>query len=99
MVTPHIILFMDINCGGNHTHVCESQPYIGGQYNDQTSSFVILAGNWKFFKDAGANGQPGENQMGPNGGVTLGPGVYNWIEAANCLGAGTNDQLSAVQSV
>ncbi len=99
MAIPHIILFADQNCSGAHTHVCEGLYYIGDYFNDETSSFVILSGNWIFFKDAGTPNQPGENQMGPNGGVTLGPGVYNWIEAASCLGAGTNDQLSALKPV
>ncbi len=75
-------------------HVCEGLSYIGDYFNDVTSSFIILAGNWQFFIDAGF-----ENQMGPGGGKTLGPGVYNWIEATTALGPGTNDRLSSLKPV
>jgi hypothetical protein len=91
---PHIILFADANCSGNHTHVCETMSYIGDYFNDVTSSFVILEGNWQFFVDANFAGQ-----MGPGAGKTLGPGVYNWIEDASALGPQTNDRLSSLKSV
>lgn len=94
MAIPHIILFADKNCSGNHTHVCESLSYIGGYFNDVTSSFIILEGNWEFFVDAGFAGQ-----MGPGKGKTLGPGVYNWIEDPGCLGSQTNDRLSSLKPV
>jgi hypothetical protein len=93
MAIPHVILFADANCAGNHTHVCEAQSFISW-FNDVTSSFVILEGRWNFFVDANF-----ENQMGPGGGRTLGPGVYNWIEDPNVLGPGTNDRLSSLKPV
>ena len=49
MATPHIILFEDVNCIGNHMHVCEGYKYPGSAFNDKTTSFVILEGNWEFF--------------------------------------------------
>jgi hypothetical protein len=94
MALPHIILFAQVNCSGIHTHVCESLSYIGDYFNDVTSSFVILEGNWQFFVDAGFAGQ-----MGADGGKTLGPGVYNWIEDNGALGPQTNDRLSSLKSV
>jgi hypothetical protein len=39
----------------------------------------------------------GDFAQGESG--TLGPGIYNWIEASNCLGGGTNDALSSLQPV
>ena len=94
MAIPEVILFADINCGGAHTHVCEGLSYIGDYFNDVTSSFIVLEGNWQFFVDAGFAGQ-----MGAGGGKTLGPGVYNWIEANTCLGPQTNDRLSSLKPV
>ena len=93
MAIPQIILFADANCAGNHTHVCEPQSFISW-FNDITSSFVILEGNRQFFVDANY-----ESQMGPGGGRTLGPGVYNWIEDQGTLGPGTNDKLSSLKPV
>jgi hypothetical protein len=92
MAIPHIILFADANCGGNHTHVCEGLSYIGDYFNDVTSSFIILEGHWTFFVDANFAGQ-----MGPGGGKVLGPGVYNWIQDNGALGPQTNDRLSSLK--
>ena len=82
-MASHIILFADVNCTGEHMHVFMNFPYLHN-FNDKTSSFVILEGNWQFFLDANWVGQ-----MGTGSGATLGPGVYPWIE--NALGPGTND--------
>ena len=90
-MVAQVILFADANCSGNHTHVYESQAFISW-FNDVTSSFVVLEGNWEFFVDADFVGQ-----MGPGGGIILGPGVYNSIEAA--LGPNTNDRLSSLRLV
>ena len=97
MATPHIILFADLNCGGQHTHVCEGLTFIGSYFNDITSSFVILEGNWQFFEDANFVNQMGNFSAGHSG--TLGPGIYNWIEDPNALGSGTNDRLSSLKPV
>lgn len=90
---PHIILFADINCSGQHTHVCEDENFVGDAINDKTSSFVILEGNWAFFKDANFQGQ-----LGAGGRKVLGPGVYNWIEDPSALDAGSNDSLSSLRT-
>lgn len=89
----HIILFHDTNCSGSHKHVCESKDHLS-DFNDCTSSFIILAGNWKFFIDGDFVGQ-----MGPGGGRVLGPGIYNRIEDDAALGPGTNDRLSSLKAV
>lgn len=94
MSTPHVILFADANCSGAHTHVCEAESFVGSAFNDVVSSFIILEGKWQFFVDANF-----ANQMGPGRGATLGPGVYNWIEAHNALGPDTNDSMSSLKPV
>jgi len=102
MATPHIILFADGNCGGNHTHVCEALSYIGDYFNDVTSSFIILEGSWQFFADANFETQMISitSDVGFEGATgTLGPGVYNWIEDVNTLGPNTNDRLSSLKPV
>ena len=48
MAIPHIILFADANCGGNHTHVCESMLFIG-EFNDVTAYMnAVGIKRWKF---------------------------------------------------
>jgi hypothetical protein len=46
-----LILFADKNFEGAHKHVFRSQPYLGDAFNDLTSSFIVLSGAWKFYKD------------------------------------------------
>ena len=104
MPIAHIILFKDASCSGPHTHVCVDQTNFKVQnnglnhgwyltdFNDVTSSFIILEGTWAFFADWHF-----ESQMGPGGAVVLGPGVYNWIEDGGCLGPNTNDRLSSLK--
>ena len=90
MAIPHIVLYKDAQFLGDHTHFFESMSYVGDDFNDQTSSFVILEGQWTFFFDA--------NWQTPMAvGRILGPGRYAFIEDESCLGAGTNDQLSSLR--
>jgi Beta/Gamma crystallin len=96
MALPEIVLFADVNCTGDHTHVFETKAYIGENFNDKVSSFVILEGYWTFFADA-EFGRPMGLKAPPGG--TLGPGIYNSIEAFTALGPGTNDQLSSLRHV
>ena len=92
MALPHIILFKDETCRGEHWHVFQAQFFIDA--NDAVSSFIILEGHWQFFVDANFR-----NQMGPGHGVTLGPGIYNRIDAQSALGWSANDQLSSLKPV
>ena len=92
MALPHIILFENVYCSGAHTHVVGGErKHLGNEWNDRVSSFYIVEGNWEFFADVDFQGQMG------GAGRTLGPGVYNWIEAA--LGPGTNDRLTSLRPV
>ena len=81
-------------------HVCEALEYIGDAFNDVTSSFIILEGNWRFYRDANFQNQMMDpfNELNiPATQGILGPGVYNWIEDRNALGPNTNDQLSSLK--
>jgi hypothetical protein len=53
-------------------------------FNDKISSFVIVSGQWQFFRDI--------NYTGPASGV-YGPGVYNWVESVGI----PNDSISSVR--
>lgn len=97
-----IILYADVNFGGQHTHLFETTPdftqlYLAGArttpqddltWNDQVSSFVIVSGVWQFFKDANFKAPLGN----PDG---LGPGLYRWVEAVGI----DNDALSSIRLV
>lgn len=95
-----IILYVDSNFGGLHTHMFQStsdftQVALGGKgsgingnWNDQVSSFVIVSGVWQFFVDV----QFGRQQGAPQG---LGPGLYSFVEDFGI----DNDALSSIQLV
>lgn len=87
----------DSNCCGDHMHIIgQGFSYIGSDFNDCISSFVILGGNWMFFKDTNFNtGLP--LSWNPGWAVSIGPGVYNSIEAI--LGPGSNDCISSLLPV
>ena len=100
MAQPHLIIYVDENFGGLHTHIFESTSDftqiqlggsgsgINGNWNDKTSSFVIVSGIWLFFKDINYGPAPS-----PSNG--LGPGVYSWVENFGIA----NDTLSSVQCI
>jgi hypothetical protein len=87
MAVPHIILFSDAGFHGAHKHVSETTFFLD-DFNDVLSSFIILEGTWKFFENAGWDGQ-----TGPDGG--LGPGVYPWVGNVGIA----NDAVSSLQLV
>jgi hypothetical protein len=98
MLKPELLMYVDINFGGLHTHLFGNTPDftqlalggagsgIAGNWNDKVSSFVVQSGRWQFFRDV--------NYVVPIGPV-FGPGIYNWVEA---VGVG-NDQVSSVKVV
>jgi hypothetical protein len=75
-----ILLFEDSDFGGKSIDIQTASPDLGGfkegSFNDRVSSFVILSGNWSFYRDvkfAGPflyGGQP----------MVLKPGTYNRVE-------------------
>jgi len=93
-----LIIYVDANFGGLHTHIFESTPDftrlalggvgigVGGNWNDKVSSFVIVSGRWQFFKDINFHFEQGG---------TLGPGLYPFVEEFGI----DNDSLSSVKLV
>ena len=83
---PQLILFENANLQGRHKHVYRSESFLE-DFNDLTSSFVILEGQWDFFIDANFDGE--------TGGRTFGPGIYAWV---GDLGV-ANNAISSVRLV
>ncbi len=93
-----LIIYVDENFSGLHTHLFESTADfqklalggvgsgINGNWNDKTSSFVIVSGQWTFFKDI--------NFQFQQGGV-LGPGLYSFVQNFGI----DNDAISSVSVV
>ena len=100
MAQPQLIIYVDAEFGGLHTHLFEStadftklalggvDSGIGGDWNDKTSSFVIVSGVWQFFKDINFSPAP----LPPQG---LGPGLYHFTEVFGI----DNDSLSSVRLI
>jgi hypothetical protein len=100
MAQPHLIIYVDANFSGLHTHLFENTANftqialggvgsgIGGDWNDKTSSFVIVSGIWQFFKDINFSPAP----LPPGG---LGPGLYSFVENFGI----DNDSLSSVKVI
>jgi len=81
-----IILFEHINFEGAHRHLFVSDDDLGSAYdnfNDITSSFVVVSGEWQFSRDA--------NYGGPDSTI-FGPGLYDWVENVGV----PNDSISSV---
>jgi hypothetical protein len=76
-----VTLFADRNFSGWHTHVFESVSDLrqintigsgmisgnvqGGNWNDKVSSFVVISGEWRFFKDTNFQNQYGKEDLTP----------------------------------
>jgi hypothetical protein len=102
-----IILYVDSNFGGLHTHLWGTEQHFtqiallgsgvgNGDWNDKVSSFVIVSGFWTFFKDEGLQTQQGigHNASGfPSG--TFGPGQYSFVQDWGI----DNDALSSIRLV
>jgi hypothetical protein len=94
MPIAQVVLFEHANFEGAQKEVFGENPNLNTAednfFNDKTSSFVIVEGQWEFFDDWNYIGK-----LGP----TLGPGRYAWVEAPDALGPGSNDQISSLRSV
>ncbi|MEH2378317.1 MAG: beta/gamma crystallin-related protein [Nostoc sp.] len=69
---PDVILYRDAGAGGANplavnASIGDGLNYVGNDFNDVTSSFVIQRGTWSFYRDANYGGYEG----------TYGPGVYS----------------------
>jgi hypothetical protein len=71
-----IILFEDENFCGRSIDIVQRHPDLSahksGNFNDCTSSFVILSGNWNFFQNAGFD----KPILHDEEALVLGPGSY-----------------------
>ena len=71
----HLIIFKHRDFRGEHRHIFGHEGNLNHSedrgMNDQLSSFVVISGNWRFFRHA--------NFVEPVGGQTFGPGEYSWV--------------------
>ncbi|MEH2361747.1 beta/gamma crystallin-related protein [Nostoc sp.] len=83
---PDIILYRDGGFGGGNplavnASIGDGVNNVGPDFNDVTSSFVIIRGTWQFYKD--------ENYRGYEG--SYGPGVYSSLP-----GGIVNDDITSL---
>jgi hypothetical protein len=103
-----IILYVDENFGGLHTHLWGNTARFtqvalfgtgvsgNGSWNDVVSSFVIQSGYWQFFKDENFETQQGKGNNAPGlPAGTFGPGEYSWVQDWGI----DNDALSSIRLV
>lgn len=85
----HVILFRDRNFAGAHKHVFGPNPNLASDrrepWDNQTSSIVVLGGQWVFYRDPDYQFVDG----------TLGPGLYPWVEAVGIK----NDDISSLRPI
>ncbi len=85
----HIIIFQHTNFRGQHRHIFDEEGNLNhsddGSLNDKISSFVILEGEWQFFRHA--------NFVVPYA-KKLGPGRYSRVADHGI----ENDQVSSLKS-
>ena len=117
MIMAEIILYVDGQFGGLHIHLSTTTTDftqlalggvgsgVGGNWNDKVSSFKIISGTWRFFRDVALH----DAFTSPNGNpIQLGhtsPGTPNALNSNHAapgefpvLPAGfDNDQLSSVE--
>lgn len=88
-MVPQMIVFSERGLQGRHWHIFGDVPNIGEvslTWDDNISSFVVLAGQWQFYRD--------RCFQTPVGGL-FGPGVY---PALSDVGV-PNDAISSIQLV
>lgn len=91
---PHrdeqIIIFKHRDFRGEHRHIFGHEANLNDasdpSLNDQMSSFVVLSGNWRFFRHS--------NFVGPVGSQTFGPGEYASVADFGL----PNDAISSMRS-
>jgi len=83
-----IVLYWDHHFEGGHKHVFRSLPYVGDDWNDQTSSFAVLGGAWALYKDS---------NFGTAMGGVFAPRIrgYGWVEDYEVH----NDAVSSLELV
>ncbi|MDZ8263329.1 beta/gamma crystallin-related protein [Nostoc sp. ChiQUE01b] len=86
---PDVILYRDVQFAGSNPLRVNASPgdglrYVGNDFNDLTSSLVIIRGTWAFYRDANFTTYQ----------TTLGPGIYS-IPPSGIA----NDSLSSLYRV
>ncbi|MCJ7729091.1 MAG: beta/gamma crystallin family protein [Sedimentisphaerales bacterium] len=86
----HIVVFQHADFRGHHRHIFGWEKNLNHPsdftLNDQISSFVVVSGTWKFYRDANF-----EVSLGGE----FGPGAYRWVQAVGV----NNDQISSLRIV
>jgi Beta/Gamma crystallin len=82
---PEVIVYQDINFGGEHFDATNNIPYVGNYWNDKISSIKVKSGTWRFYQDANYGGSYWD----------LGPGDYSWVEDVGI----PNDVISSFKHI
>jgi hypothetical protein len=85
-ISGHVVLFEHVNFRGEHKHVFSGEDLDGNvvdtrQFDDKTSSVIVLGGLWEFYRDKTERIQN----------VNLRPGLYRDVSFIG------NDSISAVR--
>lgn len=81
-VLPDITVYEDKDYGGASWRTSFAYSYVGDDWNDKISSFIIHSGYFQFYTD--------ENFQNPEGGL-IGPGYYPWVADLGIV----NDTISS----
>jgi len=90
LVMGEILIFHNVNMRGGHRHIFNEEPDLrhveDPGFNDAVSSFVIIKGVWKLYRDTNYNNAyDGE----------FGPGVYDRVENYGVK----NDDMSSLKCI
>src|SRR5258707_1088749 len=85
-LVPEVVVYWDINFGGESWRTNLNYSYVGDHWNDQISSIIVVSGTWQFWRDAGFSGvgdspwilTPGYYPSSPTQGRAGGEG--GWIQ-------------------
>lgn len=83
---PEIVVYQHKDFGGWNFRTNLNAVYVGDAMNDEISSFVIVSGQWQFYRH--------RDFIEPMGQV-LGPGFYSWVEDVGIQ----NDHISSFQCI
>jgi Beta/Gamma crystallin len=85
LIIPEIVVYKDINFGGDNWRTNLGWGYVGDYWNDSISSIIVCSGTWRFFEHAGFGGVFKD----------LTPGYYNWVEDVGIV----NDTISSFEII
>ena len=88
-VLPEIVLYEHINFEGANFRTNLSHLYVGDDWNDRISSFIVVRGVWEIFRHINYGDKLG------TGTQRFGPGYYNWVVDVGI----PNDHISSFRAV